>query len=169
MLNTAYFKHRKAETLLRLKVTWLSCQQAKTFFGSIERPKCSLVTETENKVVLRKTILRQRNSAKRKQNRCFSKIKWKSGWLAAYWKKTFFWCNKTENNPILQQTNQTCFLCYKAESNIFLQRKRKNPFFLRHKTQSSAILLPTYKNVFSLLWESKKGHSETENEIAVCL
>ena len=118
-LNTAYFKHRKAETLLRLKVTWLSCQQAKTSFGNIERPKCSLVTETETKAVLRKKILRQRNSAKRKQNRCFSKIKWKSGWLAAYWKKTFFWCNETENNPILQKTNQKCFLCFKAESNVF--------------------------------------------------
>ena len=85
----------------------------------MERPKCSLVTETENKVVLRDTILRQRNSVKRKQNRSLSEIKWKSDWLAAYWKKTFFWYNKTENNPILQQTNQTCFLYYKAEYNVF--------------------------------------------------
>ena len=60
--------------------------------------------ETENKFVLRKTIVRQRNLAKRKQNRCLSKIKWKSGWLAAY-SKTFFWCN----NPILQQTNENVF------------------------------------------------------------
>ena len=155
MLNTAYFKHRKAETLLRLKVTWLSCQQAKTFFGSIERPKCSLVTETENKVVLRKTILRQRNSAKRKQNRCFSKIKWKSGWLAAYWKKTFFWCNKTENNPILQQTNQTCFLCYKAESNIFLQRKRKNAFFCDIKLKAARFCCQHTKTYFRY-YESRK-------------
>ena len=43
-----------------------------------------------------------------------SEIKWKSGWV-----ETFFWCNKTENNPISQQTNQTCFLCYTAESNVF--------------------------------------------------
>ena len=44
------------------------------FFSNVERPKCSLVTETENKVVLRKTILRQRKLAKREQNRCLSKI-----------------------------------------------------------------------------------------------
>ena len=44
----------------------------KPLFGKV---KCSLVTETENKVVLRKTIVRQRNLAKRKQKRCLSKIK----------------------------------------------------------------------------------------------
>ncbi len=75
----------------------------------MERPKCSLVTKTQKKVVLRKTILKQGNLAKRKQNRCLSKIKWKSEWLAAYWKKPFFWCNNTENNPILQQANQNMF------------------------------------------------------------
>ena len=148
-LNTAYFKHRKAETLLRLKVTWLSCQQAKTYFGNIERPKCCLVTETENKVVLRKTILRQRNSAKRKQNRCFSKIKWKSGWLAAYWKKTFSWCNKSENNPILQQ-------------------KSKNAFFWDTKLKAARFCCQPTKTYFRY-YETRKRVFRNENEIAVFL
>ena len=53
-------------------ILWQTTQNM--FFSNIERPKCSLVTETENKVVLRKTILRQRKLAKREQNRCLSKL-----------------------------------------------------------------------------------------------
>ena len=34
------------------------------FFGNTEHEKCSLVTKTKEKVVLRKKILRQRNLAK---------------------------------------------------------------------------------------------------------
>ena len=114
------------------------------FFSNIERPKCSLVTETENKVVLRKTILRQRNLAKRKQNRCLSKIKWKSGWLPAYWKKTFFWCNSTENNNITENKPKHVFCAIKLNPTCFSNEKAKM-LFLWYKTQSSAILLPTYK------------------------
>ena len=144
-------------------------KQAKTSFGNIERPKCSLVTETETKAVLRKTILRQRNSAKRKQNRCFSKIKWKSGWLAAYWKKTLFRCNETENNPILQKKNPTCFLCFKAESNVFYQRKSEKAFFfVTLNSKQRDFVADIQKRNFATMRLDKR-FSETKNEIAVSL
>ena len=44
---------------------------------------CSLLTKEEEKVVLRRRILEQRNLAKHKEKRCLSKIKEKLGGLAA--------------------------------------------------------------------------------------
>ena len=39
--------------------------------GNIERQMCSLLTKEEEKVVLRRRILEQRNLAKHKSKRCF--------------------------------------------------------------------------------------------------
>ena len=139
------------------------------FFSNIERPKCSLVTETENKVVLRKTILRRCKLAKREQNRCLSKLEWKSGWLPAYWKKTFYWCNSTENNPVLQQTNRNMLFVLYSWIQRVLARKKAKTLFLWYKTQSSAILLPTYRKRIFATMRLKKGYSETKNEIAIFL
>ena len=55
----------------RLKAAQFSYPQTETFFGNIERQKCSLLTKEEEKVVLRRRILEQCNLAKHKQKRCF--------------------------------------------------------------------------------------------------
>ena len=127
------------------------------FFINIERPNCSLVAETENKVVLRKTIQRQRKLAKREQNRCLSKLEWKSGWLSAYWKKTFYWCNSTENNPELQQTNRNMLFVLYSWIQRVLARKKQKRFFCDIKLKAARFCCQHTEKVFSLLWDSKKG------------
>ena len=69
-LNATYFKPNKEKTLFFL--TWgskqpsLDANKPKHFPGNTERQMCSVLTKEEEKVVLRRRILEQRNLAKHK-------------------------------------------------------------------------------------------------------
>ena len=102
-----------------------SCQQAKTFFSNIERPKRSFVTETENKVVLRKTIL-----ATKMQRRCFfCDMKLKEAQFRCQLTKTYFpseW--NLKQRVFSQKTKIAAFCDIKLEAFNLVATKPKDGF-----------------------------------------